>query len=223
MHSGIFLSGYGLVASRLFCRPWRIPQDLRAAALDGHGRDPGVHSVSVGSPRISEPGHWRSPRQSGTKRSTDGATVDTKRGRSFYFFLLVFLFRHACVIHSLLLGQIFHFGGDPDSVTLMGSSAGAYSTLFQMVSPHNLVEKMTAPNANNKTATKLINSGKPLFHKIISHSGSPISDQYLRFGKPKRWFATKMAKKVGCVEKKNDKKVSYFISDILGPNPFICY
>ena len=89
----------------------------------------------------------------------------------------------------------------------MGSSAGGYSTLFQMVSPHNLASHNVAANSNNsttKSSRRLLK--KPLFHKIISHSGSPISDQYLRFGKPKRWFATKMAKKIGCVDK-NDKKV----------------
>ncbi|CAH1958118.1 unnamed protein product [Acanthoscelides obtectus] len=70
--------------------------------------------------------------------------------------------------------NIASFGGDPDSVTLLGYSAGSWSIIFHMVSPMS----------------------KGLFHKGIAMSGSPVGGWPIPTGQLD--IAKKQARLVGC-------------------------
>nr|CAH7758728.1 unnamed protein product [Callosobruchus chinensis] len=70
--------------------------------------------------------------------------------------------------------NIASFGGDPDSVTLLGYSAGSWSIIFHMVSPMS----------------------KGLFHKGIAMSGSSVGAWPLPTGQMD--VAKKQARLVGC-------------------------
>ncbi|KAJ8959086.1 hypothetical protein NQ318_022343 [Aromia moschata] len=70
--------------------------------------------------------------------------------------------------------NIAAFGGDPDNVTIMGSSAGGWSVILHMVSPMS----------------------EGLFHKGVSMSGSPIGCWPLK--RNQLDLAQKQARFVGC-------------------------
>lgn len=76
--------------------------------------------------------------------------------------------------------NIHHFGGDKDSVTLMGHSAGAMSTILHMVSPMS----------------------KNLFHKIIAMSGSATH----HWESDNTYWTKSLTKLVNC-ENNDDSKV----------------
>ena len=80
--------------------------------------------------------------------------------------------------------NIFSFGGDPGSVTLMGQSAGSMSAMLHMVSPFS----------------------KGLFHRVIALSGTP-SNLLLHNDRKPAVYARSFASQFGCPEDASSEEV----------------
>lgn len=61
-------------------------------------------------------------------------------------------FKDQTLVLKWIQQNIYYFGGDKNSVTIFGQSAGAVSVLYQMLSPKSV----------------------GLFHRVIASSGSPL-------------------------------------------------
>lgn len=95
--------------------------------------------------------------------------------------------------------NIGFFGGNPDSVTLMGHESGAGFAMFLMTSPKAQVIKdpsrLGSFHSIFHPALRVVFQG--LFHRIIVHSGSLLSAFNHLFAKP-RSYAMSFSTALGC-------------------------